>query len=319
MAEPIFEYGDFKGIANNTDDRRIPKGFLSVGINVDIDDEKRVMRRLGQTQILPGNAHSLWSNGKVCLFVDSGSLKSMNPDWSQTVLLSGLSNAGMVYADDGVGKVYFSNNEIVGYVEGGIGYAFPEPEQTFKKRMIGGHLLEYFNSRLYAARGDLMVFSDAVAPMRYDPRKNFKQFPGFIKMMSAVSDGVSDGMYISSGDLVYFMAGGDPQGASLIKVTDSPAILYSAIKVEGENVGKGLLGTVALWLSEDGVFIGAPGGECRLLNKYYSAEGLETGAAIYRFDRGFGQYLCVCEFLETEGMGEGSFDIPSLSMSGSNY
>jgi len=307
---PFLQIQSFLGIDNVTDPAKIRVGrnaaLLVSAENVDIDDEKMLHRRKGFNQVFPGDIHSLWSNGDICLFVEGPELKRLWPDYTSTTLLNGSNqvNGSKMQFVEGGGKIFFCNNSIIGYVENGISHPFPEPEMTFKKRMVGGHLLEYFNSRLYAAQDDKIFYSDAVAPMRMDTRKNFIPFEGRLTMMKAVADG----MYVGAGESTLFLKGLDGPDFTSFKVGDSPAYPGSAIKVEGEDIGPGLLGTVVIWLSDEGPFMGLPGGQVKNLNPNYVPLGMGEGAAIYRDDIGFGQYLCVSQLIG--GFGEGTMEFP---------
>ena len=311
---PLLQIQSFLGIDNVTDPAKMKVGrnaaFLVSAENVDIDDEKMVHRRKGFDPAYLGNVHSLWSNRDICLFIEGPELKRLWPDFSVTTILNGgthVSRSRMEFVEGG-GKIFFCNSSIIGYIENDVSHPFPEPEMTFKKRMVGGHLLEWFNSRLYAAQDDKVFYSDAAAPMRMDTRKNFIQFEGRLTMMKAVADG----MFVSAGKHVFFLKGLDALDFAILKVGDSPAYLGSAIKVEGEDVGPGILGTVAMWLSDEGPFMGLPGGQVKNVNGNYCPEDMGQSAAIYRDDLGFGQYLCVSQLIGGSGEGEMLFPLPIL-------
>jgi len=311
---PFLEIESFLGINNTTDPAKTPVtrrgAFLVAGENVDIDDEKMVHRRKGFCRVLSGDIHSLWSNGNICLFVQGPELKRLWPDYTTTTLLNGGNhvNGSRMQFVEGGGKTFFCNSSIIGYIENGESHPFPEPEMTFKKRMVGGHLLEWFNSRLYAAQDDKIFYSDAAAPMRMDTRKNFIPFEGRLIMLKAVADG----MYVSAGEHIYFLKGLDAPDFVQFKVGDSPAYFGSAIKVEGEDVGPGIRGTVVMWLSGEGPFMGLPGGQVKNLNPNYAPENMGESAAIYRDDIGFGQYLCISQLVAGYGEGKMEFPLPVL-------
>lgn len=300
MAEPWLEYKNFFGVNNLvTDPLRIPTGtkgtYLEVGENVDIDDERMLHRRQGFNEIKSGNIHSLWSNGEYCFFCEDGSLKRLHEDYSTEIILSPIKPEEKINFVDTGGVIVFSSRSIVGFIEDGRPYPFPEPDLNFKRKMVGGHLIEFYNSRLYAAQGTRVFFSDANHITRMDMRKNFLQFNGWITMLKSVGDGI----YVGAGNDIYFLLGGDPllEGGFLYnKVLDSGVIEGSVIKVDGEDIGQGLTGTVVLWASEDGIYMGLPGGLVKnLTDGVYGVKSGENATAIYRFDRGYGQYLCVYE------------------------
>ena len=322
MVEPWMDFRNFLGVNNMADPLRIPVGkggtYLEVGENIDIDDEKMMHRRKGFESVLSGDVRSLWSNGKYCFFCEGIYLKRLFEDYKTGILLSILKSEEKMNFIEADGTIYFSNRSIVGYIEDGQPHPFPNPNFKFKKRMVGGHLIEFYNSRLYAAQGSKVFFSDATQPMRMDMRKNFLQFSGWITMIK----GIKDGLYVGAGDDVFFLLGGDPLlegGFVYDKVTDSKVIEGSAISIEGEDVGPGLLGRTALWASEDGIYLGLPGGQVKEVTKgTYGVKDGEKATAIYKWDRGFGQYLCLYEKVEGTGGGEINLtmSMPSIEMVG---
>jgi hypothetical protein len=225
--QPMFEIKGFRGKNNLADPARIlPSGgasFLAECRDVDIDDEFMIHRRGGfGSPIFPGGGiHSLWSNGEVCLFVQGGDLKRLNRDYSALTVLPGSGPGRMVYVEV-AGKVYLTNGTVIGYLQGGNFQFFPDPKQPYKSPMVPGHLIEYFNGRLYVARDNEIWFSDPMALMRTDRRRNFKQLPSRIALMSAVDDGI----YVSDLERTYFMGGGDLGEAALIDKADYPASMW---------------------------------------------------------------------------------------------
>jgi len=291
MAETFIEMKDIKGVMNTVDPTRIPGDYLAVGTNIDIDDEFMVKMARGHVKIISGNCHSLWSNKDKTfgLFVNGGALKMLHQDLvTVTTLLSGLYVGSPMCYTEGGGLIFFSNREVIGCIRDGIAYPFPTIDQPFKKRMVGGHILEYFNSRLYAAGSEIIAYSDAASPFMMDERDNAIQLTGQITMMKAIADG----MYVSHGNTVAFLSGLSPSEFKYIPVNDSPAIPGMSMTVEGEEVAKGIMGRVAIWWAEDGCFIGLPEGQVKNLTKgYFTLEDVEGGALIYRDDLGFGQFL----------------------------
>lgn len=92
---------------------------LVEALNVDIDDSGQISLRNGQTTRVAGSAHSIWAEGDVCLFVQSGAIKQLNKDWTATQLGSGLSDAPMRYLMV-AGRVYHTNGTQKGVWERGF-------------------------------------------------------------------------------------------------------------------------------------------------------------------------------------------------------
>jgi hypothetical protein len=91
------------------------------------------------------------------------------------------------------------------------------------------------NGTLYVARDNQnqIWFSDPMALMRADMRRNFKQYPSRVLLLSAVEDGI----YVSDLERIYFMGGGDPSEAVLIHKADYPAIPNKAQKIDAPRIG----------------------------------------------------------------------------------
>ena len=173
--QPMFEIKGFRGKNNLADPARIlPSGgasFLAECRDADIDDEFMIHRRGGfGPPIFPGGGiHSLCSNGDICLFVQGADLKRLNPDYTPTTVISGVRSSRMVYVDV-AGTVYLTNGNLIGFMRDGAFNFFPDPQQIYKSPMVPGHLIEYFNGRLFVARDNEIWFSDPMALMRTDMR-----------------------------------------------------------------------------------------------------------------------------------------------------
>lgn len=322
----VIEYKDFLGISSAKDLTRVPKGYLLRAVNFDIDVEMMLHRRRGRKPFLPIGAHSGWSNEFVCFFISNGNLYQLFDDWTSSIIMSGVGNNRMEYVDVN-GIVYFTNNQIIGFIQDGVVYAFPEINETYKTKMIGGQLLEFFNSRLYTAQDDTIFFSDAGRPMVMDERHNFIQLSGRIRMLKAVVDG----LYVSAGEHVFFLkehikpttgsGGEDPPKWKYIPIIDVPAFEGMAIKVEGEKISPKIEAVVVIWPGGEGVFMGKPGGEFeRLTGRNFFLDGVAHGAGALmvrslhgNFLPGFPQYVGVYDLLPGFGEAESSMELPILT------
>ena len=291
---PLATIKAFLGKNNVADSSRFPDKknavYLSECQNVDIDDQLMAHRRDGYpvTPSLSGTGiHSLWADSEICLFVQSGTLKSLSAAFVASTVRLAVGHSRMNYcrpADD----IYLTNGSVIGYIRGGIYYDFTAPTETYKSLMKPGHLIEWFNGRLYVARGGDVWYSDAIYPGSTDERKNFKQLGGYISMMRAVKDGV----YVSNSKETYFMAGLDPGEAALVKVADYSAILGSDVKIDGDRLGRDISGRAVLWLSSMGICAGLDGGTfINLTQNFYRPTSLTESRAMLRMVGNFYQYL----------------------------
>lgn len=106
----------FRGIVNVDASERLqalptqddPLVDLVDAVNVDIDDTGRVSRRPGQNLIVAGGAHSLYSNGKDCLYVQDGTMYRLDAALASTPVAAGLDDAPVSYVTVG-NRIYHSN------------------------------------------------------------------------------------------------------------------------------------------------------------------------------------------------------------------
>lgn len=110
----------FAGMRND----RLPEEFdaadLAAAVNVDLTDAGSARRRQGRvTTLLQAGAHSLWSNGRVCLFSAGGALRSLNLAFDEATPLADVTPDAPVVYEDVAGRVYWTNGEQSGVVEAG--------------------------------------------------------------------------------------------------------------------------------------------------------------------------------------------------------
>ncbi len=103
--------GPFKGINNRLADRMLPSGILRNAVNVVFDDAGLAhFPGWGKTKVYNGtNIHSLCNH--LPLFVENGTLKILNADYTATALRSGMGSSEVFYTT--VGNITFFCNEAV--------------------------------------------------------------------------------------------------------------------------------------------------------------------------------------------------------------
>ena len=298
MSEHFLNIKAFLGTDNTSDlasvSRQRKAGIFFYKLdNVDIDDNGKPHRRDGyDSAIYSGSSiRSLWANDKICLFADGTNLKYLNSYNIASNLVSGIALTDTFsYVEHG-NLVYFASDFIIGYINAdtATSYPFPEPGQTFKIKMIGGQILEFYNSRLYAAHGCNLFFSDATIPTRMDARKNVIAFPNRITMVKAISDGI----YVSDSKGVYFEAGRDVSEFAEKKVLDFPAIegMSATAVIRGKIAKK-----VAFWMTKNGPYAGySEGVVVPQQEELFSIDGLQSGTAIIK-DGTYQQLLMVGKY-----------------------
>lgn len=315
-----FKIKKIRGTDNVSDPVNLqPRGetiYLRETLNIDIDDDGKPHRRNGHgpNAIVSGRIHSLWSNGKIALFVKDGTLMKLRRDLSgATSLVTGVDeNDRMAYVGMGDRIVFFSNMSIIGHVIGELPYPLPDPQQQFKQRMMGGQLLEFYNSRLYAANGRNLFYSDATILTRMDTRKNAIAFPGRITMLKAVDNG----LYVSfenetKGETV-FLAGATPEDFVNRSVLDEAALEGSAISLEGDDLGRGGTGKTVYFATPSSFYKGYPDGVIsqRQDGVFTIEDEAKRVTATIREVDGYQQYVMVYQLKPETGGIAGEFVAP---------
>ena len=314
---PLFGTARFSGIDNITDPLKLrPDGrsaYFTVGLNVDLDDEKRILRRSGYSRKISGSFHSLWSREDRCYAVKDTSLVRVNDDYSTDVVISQVDPFARVSYFYQAGRIYLTNGNIIGYIdESDVFRTFSSISQRYKDPMPPGQLLCFYKNRLLVARDNLIIASDAEVPHYYDIRTNKRPMKGRITMLMPVTDGV----FFSADAATHFAGCDDFLKSRRIKKTNSAAIEGTAAFLDGEEIGEADLGTAVLWTSREGVFIGAPGGRVKNLTwDHYVMDNATLGAAIVRDDLPFVQYLSTYELPVDEGLVEVDVTMPSWRVS----
>jgi hypothetical protein len=292
-------FDNFAGKKDFGDATSTTAPFLREVKNCDIDDQmKRVSRREGFSAVaLAGAYHSLWSNRAETLAfgVLGNSLLQIHAGPTTTPMRSDLrSGLEMDYVEIN-NQVYYSNGEVLGFIEGGRNGSFPAIAKFGGSRTYPGQIIEEYNGFLLTALGGRIAYSEHLDFGRSAPRNRFLWLPGFITMMRAVRDGV----YVSYGDKTIFLMGEKPSDFSIKEVADYPAIPRTAFKFDASLVSSNmpLQGEAVYWDSTQGPCIGYMGGQMinLALTKVVPTTGV-AGASILRKNRkGFMQALTVIQ------------------------
>lgn len=235
---------------------------LKAAINVEIDETGRISRRKGTTLLTSlTDAHSLFSHKNDCFVAAQGNLYRVHADYSLLGLRAGMNYAAKLsYAAAG-DKIFYAN----GYEHGvialhGLSYPWTKSEYSgpVNTRMFYnppiGHLLMVAQGRMHIADGSLIWYSEPFAYSLFRKAKDFYQFDSRITMMIPV-DG---GFYV-----------GDQQGVYFIDLEQNRRHINDCKALQGSErtLPKGAFprlelgeGRVAIWLSSDGVWIGASNG-----------------------------------------------------------
>jgi hypothetical protein len=392
MAKPVV-FNGFRGINNVLpEDALFTKDgtYLRTALNVDIDNAFKIRRRKGYGSLLPGQTHSLWSDGSTCLFREGTALKRLFDDFATTATLRNDigGNLPMAYVSLD-GRVYYSDSVVTGVIEGGVSRSWglipppapvvesyvgslragrylvsltyvrndgqesgtdaptvitltetggiqvyltasgdpgvssirlytsacdgdqlflagtfpnqsgwqvysgetelgPELKTLFFDQAPAGHMLEYFNGRIYVADGQYVFPSKPYAYELFD-LEDYLPFDGPISLLGAVEDG----LFIADGRRTYFVK--DPKVR--VPVLPYGAITGTMTKIDLRLFGDGgMEGTGLMWISRKGIVLGTRGGSVRNLSEsVYVFEAGSFGAGLFRQSNGHNQYVALLQ------------------------
>ena len=117
----VFSFSEFAGLRNTVDPAEMDPSDLATALNVDITDARRIRRRKGfGASVVSGACHSFWSSGSHAYMVRAGELLQVMPDFTVKVLRAGLTDDAQMEFDIVGGRVFFSNGQENGVIEGGV-------------------------------------------------------------------------------------------------------------------------------------------------------------------------------------------------------
>lgn len=270
------------------DETAVPEGFARSVVNWDIDDSGLLSARPEFVPLrgLPG-AHSMWTTNdqKLTLLFVGSELHRLVGGAGVLPLGFTINGRGRVWYAEINDHVYFSNGHDGGVLTPALTVeplgvastpAPPDPdsenldERMFYQAMPPGRYLTRYAGRLWLAVGDTVFYSQPLNYRQHDRRYDFITAPGYITAMGAVSDG----LYISTSQEVFFVRGTDPREMEMMKCSDAAAILDSqislpfdlldvnALAVEGSQYQ---VSNAFAWLCRTGLAIGIPSGVVRIL------------------------------------------------------
>ena len=245
---------------------------LGVAVNVTISPSKRINRRTGKTLRIPLDSHSLFCDGGECVFVHDSGLYLLETNWNYRLLCSLLNNDCMAYTQVG-NRIYYTNNQDLGYVEDGIrcawaktkDYVGPTTQKVFTGPFAGNHLA-YHGGRIYISTDNILWYSEYAAHDWYDMARNFIPFNTKIRMIRPVTGG----LFVSTSKAIYFLEGLVPGEFTKRTGTSYPALEWSdAIDyLDGADISEmEISGLCALWTTKEGAMLGTPEGGIINLNK----------------------------------------------------
>lgn len=259
------------GINNVSDPVRIGfdwrKGIqdLAWGTNIDLDDTGRPSRRKGTYRQAAGSWTSLFDCGPYAIGVAGSLLYVIDPDYSRTAIRNVTPGARLraCLAD---GKAFYVNGHEIGFVRNRTSYVWtvgdyigPTTQRTFTAPPTG-HLVAFYNGRIYVAEENVLWYSEPFAYGWFDRARNYIKFNSRLRMLAPVDDG----LYVSSDRQTYFLHGAGPQDFGRRRVDHQPAIEGTEVAVDGRQLPSLQQdGTCQIWASAAGILVGANSGRVR--------------------------------------------------------
>jgi len=256
--------------------------FLATNTNFDVTRAGTLRRRAGFTvTALTSGYKNLWSNSWIILATHNSDLVRVYTDLSGVSILRTQVGDGLMSYVEVNDKVVYSNGQVIGYIQGYTDYSFTAPTDSFKRAMIPGHLLEFYNNRIYIANENALFWTDVVSKRwgSIDARTNVRQLASRIRLLKAVDDG----LYLSDENFIYFAGGTSPEKMTLLKVTNYPAIEGMVKKIDGSLLAEPIAGYCLAILGSKGLLIASNGGNIKnVTEKYYEIGNGVYGTMLFR-------------------------------------
>lgn len=249
--------------------------FLRKALNVDLTHGGHPLRRRGYALHTAGYAHSVWQGGGLFFVVIDGELK-VGPKADELVTVANVNRYLRMSYTMHADAVYFSNGEDSGRYTTAL-ETWPGPQQThvlfddeglelvdnLYETMPIGQFIASHSGRMYAAKRDVLWFSEGMSTHISRRATNYYMLPGYITMLQPVTDGV----FVATENKIQFLRGTDPFTAELQPAYQSGVVPYAFTRVKGKKF-EVPDDDVPVWWTKDGVLsVGLPGGEVRQLTR----------------------------------------------------
>jgi len=285
----------FSGMNNVTDPAYLDlsKGECELLVNVDPNNRGGFTTRKGYTQVHALASHSGWGNGTDAYYVSAGILYHFDGTTSTAVTV--LNSDNRLCYEQVNDLVAFWSVTDKGLLLGNTLVPMDLPIGEFKVESPYGHMITYFNGRLYIASGPDLYCTDAFdnSLNRCDERRYL-----VFSLDSAITllAFVDDGLYVGSDREIAFLNGRDPysdNGFVVERVSNYGAVPYTAVKTSGSYVPASQMnGSVVIFASEHGICVGGNGGNLVNLSlNTFTLPEAQQGCAVLREQNGLYHYI----------------------------
>lgn len=159
------------------------------------------------------------------------------------------------------GEPVYSDGDVIRLIRNGVAealatgyYDYEEDDEYQMVPLPGGKFINYWQGRLILARGNSLLWSEALRYGIYSATRNFVRFPEKIHWVAPLPTGI----YVGTRSNVYFLSGSDPAKFTQRVVGGSSAPGVSAIYNPRHADAAGEY--VALWFTSDGIAVGQQSG-----------------------------------------------------------
>jgi len=249
---------------------------LAEALDVDIDDNGRISRRLGQVRIATGSYHSIFYEGVDCFVVielaSEAAIYKVNTDNTLVGVRSGLTQGlRMGWCQTKLG-LYYSNGVQSGRIVAGVSYTWvattyvgPPTTRTFGTPPLGTRLA-LFATSMCVVNGSIVNYSEPLGYGLFDNARSRLRFGSDVKMFKPIDGGV----WASDSKRTYFLEGSNIKELIRHPRLECPAHEYSEAigYINGADFGLSPdVGECAAWSCNDGLCIGTPQGQLIVVTK----------------------------------------------------
>lgn len=192
--------------------------------------------------------------------------------------------------------LYFVRDMPVGMTAATIGVHQPgKPlDSQFLEQMPAGSIVRALNGRVFVARGNEMLWSEALGFGLHHPTKNRIRIGSKITLMEPVADGTdAAGLFVADEKRTYFFSGADPAQFAKRICYHAPAIPGTGQRVPSNVFGVESTAPAVYWIATNGVAcLGLPGGQVLpLADRVALSPNATRGASLFRDFNGIRQMI----------------------------
>ncbi len=294
-----------RGLNNVLTDYEMEFNWLKTATNVDIDDNNKLSIRNGTDSVLSADVHSIWSNGEICLFRQTDTLKKLNIVTSSplvvssTILVSGLSTKkfpmnyldvnGVVYFCDGINNGIIENGE---YRTWGSSTPLVNDIEVLEQPPVGSFLV-YYNSRIFVIENNVVWYSEPNSFEYFNLSNNYLMFENPVTMFAPVESGI----WAGTNEEIDFLRGDDATSLKRIVRSTYGVTSNNYQEIEGGSVGDGrITGKIIVFFSKNGVCLGTNDGILiNISESRFTFPDMNKTVSLLRRNSGSNQYIIVSQ------------------------